>query len=252
MNVVGLMPWFDEEPGWLFNAVSSAGRLCDHVVAVDGSYALFPEPSASSPRAQHEAIRDAAALMGISCTIHTPSEPWRGNEVHKRNQMINLGFGCVESDEDWFYCFDADTVVAEVSAFSVRGELERTDLHVASVTLFENAASGHGPVSETQGHRMLYRANPDLRVLGMHWCYVIGPDDDPTVLWGPNGFGRPADVLRLDDFMRVEHRSNQRDPVRNRRARAYYQLRDTLQVERLSEPVVEAPDGELRPVGWAR
>ena len=94
-------------------------------------------------------------------------------------------------------------------------------------------------------HRMLYRALPDLRVMRAHWCYVAGDGDNLRVLWGPPEYGRQEDSVDLGHAIRVEHRSRWRDQSRQTRARAYYQLRDTLGVEALSEVHVEHVDGGM-------
>lgn len=257
MKIVGLMPWFDESPTWLMAAVASAGRFVDHIVAVDGAYALFPGAAARSSNEQHEAVREAAFAAGVGLTIHAPSEPWAGNEVEKRNRMIELGRLVVDDDRDWFYVFDADTITAG-DPDVLRFELERTDLDVASVTLFERFDLTEWPVArvvpmdsraEMRDHRMLYRALPDLRVWRAHWCYVKGElDGDLRVLWGPPELGGLEPALELADVLEVEHRSRWRDTVRQQKARGYYQLRDTLGEESLAVPMVEGLDGELAPV----
>jgi hypothetical protein len=43
MSVVGLISWWDESPTWLAASITSLGRFCDHVVALDGRYALYPD-----------------------------------------------------------------------------------------------------------------------------------------------------------------------------------------------------------------
>src|SRR6266498_603798 len=43
VRIYGLLSWYDERQDWLAAAVTSAAKLCDGIIAVDGAYALFPD-----------------------------------------------------------------------------------------------------------------------------------------------------------------------------------------------------------------
>lgn len=234
MRVIALLSWFDESPAWLAACVASASRIADHVVAVDGAYALYPRGRASSGTQQSDAVRLAAEATGIGCTIHVPRTVWAGNEVEKRDAMFTLGQVAVDAGRDWFLVLDADEVVTECDRASVCDQLASTDLNVASIaweTYNDHSSRGDHltGVDHRTSHmaRRLFRsAATPIRVAGQHWRYVR----DGEVLWG-RGAAPAVDL----DGIRVEHRSHLRPPVRRESAKAYYATRDALRVE--SAPV---------------
>lgn len=257
MKIVGCLPWYDESPSWLAASVASACRFADHIVAVDGAYALFPGAEPRSGIEQHEAIRETAHALGRGMTIHTPSEVWWGNEIEKRNLMLRLALQVADSEEDWLYVFDADVVAGSFPADlrEILGSAE--SFNVAGVSLVERYDLQEWPEvmkefdlpsrSTVPLHRMFYRALPGLRVVGTHWQYVAGYGDERRVLWGPAEL-RPEDPLDLSLF-RAEHRSNLRDMGRKRRALGYYAARDAIGIERVGVTLVEGLDGIPREVG---
>jgi hypothetical protein len=74
VRLIAALSWFDESPAWLSELVASLARAeVDHVVALDGSYALFPGAEAWSGTEQHDAIVHTARGCGMGCTLHVPS-----------------------------------------------------------------------------------------------------------------------------------------------------------------------------------
>jgi len=67
--VIGLLSWFDESRRGCLRPVASGGRLCDHVVCVDGAYGHYPGGRPSSGVDQSMAVRMAAEAAGVGCTI---------------------------------------------------------------------------------------------------------------------------------------------------------------------------------------
>lgn len=235
MKVVALLAFWDELPTWLAQTVASCGRLCDHVVAVDGAYELFPGGRGSSGTAQHEAIVGAADAAGVGLTLHVPTEKWAGNEVAKRSFMFEVGRLVARDPEDWFLVIDADEVIVEVPA-DARRQLAETECVAAEYGLVNHFDLGTA-APENQDHlrwvptecthhvRGLYRNLPGLRVEGEHYRYIANIDGQPTDLWE----GVPALDLR---HLRLNHRHGQRPQERNRRAKDYYLIRDAAGAER--------------------
>jgi hypothetical protein len=246
VKIVALLNFFDEKPSWLAATVASCALFCDHLVASDGGYFLFPGARSHSGPAAHEAISETAYASGIGCTIHAPSDVWYGNEVEKRNHLVQLGMTIVEPG-DWFFRIDADEVVTDVPE-DVRERLERTDMNVGGVTLWwRSTLAGSGASDEVmrevdaegsqQQMRFLLRALPGLRVEGAHNFYVT----DDKVLYGRADM---HDQLPLEDFhdLRVEHRHHERLRIRNERADEFNRRRDSLGIERVWETRVESVD----------
>lgn len=251
MRVVGCLSWFEEQPAWLAAAVASSAKVVDHVIAVDGAYALFPHAKGSSTVAEHDAIRETCAGTGVGLTLHVPTEPWYGNEVEKRAFMLRLAMTVAEPHRDWLFMFDADDLVQRVPG-DLRGRLAATDLDVAGVSLterydvsrWEEAAAVMDLPSEATmvDHPKLYRALPGIRVERTHWLYMAGEGDDTKVLWGPPEFG-PVPRMDCSDLV-VEHRTRHRDRHRQARSKAYYTVRTQLGIERLADVYVEHVDGD--------
>lgn len=224
MKVCGLLAWYDESPRWLQAAVQGAAKLCDHVIAVDGAYALYPRGRAWSVPEQSHAIIEAAYAAGIGCTVHHPADVWRGNQIEKRTLMFRLAAQVVE-ETDWLFVFDADDLVTAVPA-DVRARLERASEDVAAYTLWWNEDMHATPGQETAAqsfaypheaanryHRGLFRALPGLRVDGAHYVYVAERDGETVCLRGHKDVHTLEPFLDLTD-LRVQHRHPQRTRAR--------------------------------------
>lgn len=240
-RVCALLSWYDESPLWLAATVASLAGLADHLVAVDGAYALFPGGEARSPVEQHEAIVEAAAAARLGLTLHVPTERWAGNEVEKRNATVELARQV--ADEDWWlFVIDADMVVAH--AEGVRQALAEAPEDVAAYelvtrddphrneTVAKYARESLWQKQSRQPLRGIYRALPHLRFEGAH--YVVRadcPGEPARYLWGREDLHAlaPAADVRLE--LRVEHRSHLRDRERADQARGYYRVRDELGFE---------------------
>ncbi|MBO0676793.1 hypothetical protein JRC04_04875 [Mycolicibacterium sp. S2-37] len=216
MKVIGLLSWYDEDREWLADCVTSLAGFCDHLVAVDGAYAAFPGGKRASHSLQAGTISRAAADIGLNCTIHTPSEVWDGpwgGEVAKRNFMFQLAKSVTETHTgDWFFRIDADERITHCPSY-VRDILQDIEEPVAEVLLWEDYPPqvahyvGQG-VSQTP-LRALFRNVPYLRIEGAHWNVIADGDLGPAYpLWD----------------LRVEHRTGQRSPERQRLKSEYNAL----------------------------
>ena len=252
MKIIACLSWFDESPTWLANHVASCARFCDHIVACDGAYALYPDGRPSSGSDQHAAILGAAEATGMAVTIHVPRDRWFGNEVAKRDYLMRCGVFESDSDDDWLFVIDADEKVIDApSRSSLHQRLSDTPFHVAEVTIgmrydhyawmsqspafshisdAEPVLPAHGGPSFAGGAvRRLFRARRDLRVEGAHYLYrVDGPSGEPLDLWNVGPSCAPAE--RCTEIV-LEHRNKFRDPIRHDRREAYYRARDAAEIE---------------------
>lgn len=239
MRIVGVLSWYSESESWLATAVASFARLCDDIVAVDGAYALYPDARPKSHPRQVEAIVHTAEAMGCGCLVYQPRETWRGNEVGKRNKSLELA-GTLEPD--WVVVFDADYHVLRMNPETIRGELENTNLDVASYLILdgqdflgsqgleEHAANQTIDSEWVSASRDIYRWNPTLRVGPAHWHYSV---ETPRRRWlrGPYEL---ADALDLRDNLVVYHRTNDRVRTRKRAQERYYMHRVNAGIEEVS------------------
>jgi hypothetical protein len=256
MRIIGVLIFYEENPTWLSAAVASAGRFVDHLVAVDGAYALFPDARPRSGPEQHEAITAVASATGLGLTLHVPATVWYGNEVEKRSFSLSLAEQVADLG-DWYFLFDADEIVTNVPA-DLRRRLEQTDLEVAEATLWEACDPNHpaeqfipGASLSTNRVRKFYKAIPGLRVHGAHFVYAYPGENGRLVfLWPPPDVaGEPA--LDLHD-VEVQHRQRFRDRYRARLALDYYQLRDATRAEQTVDILMEGVDGEPALLSAAR
>jgi len=230
MKLVAMMSFWDEKPAWLSTVVSSAAAAgCNHIVCVDGPYALLSLTRSSSGVEQHDAIIRAASVAGIGLTLHVPDSPFVGNEVEKRSLMFRLALE-ITSEDDWLLSVDADMPVSK--ALGLRRRLEHTDLNAAEVTLMDSGSR--------QSIRLLFRAMRGLEVADTHFNYRYPIGDSWSYLWG----NRPLEpALQLHDIT-VEHWTDDRDPVRKAEQVKYYDRRDSLGIES-SDVLFEGVDGKL-------
>lgn len=249
IRLIGILTWYDEAPSWLAACVSSMIQHAqiDHLVAVDGAYALLPEGRAFSGFEQHQVINEICRGTSTGLTLHAPQEPWIGNEVAKRSFGFRLAELEAEIGEDWYFLMDADQVVT--SALGLRRVLENADEDVGYTWFYERFDPFLTPGSERVAHkvnmprearmpvRTVFRALPRLHVRSNHFTYIA---DNGHILW--NG-GNGGEVPAVDTRCEIEHRTRLRDMARKEQQAAYYKRRDDLGLETLLEPeAYEWPD----------
>ncbi len=241
MKIHGILSWFDESPSWLGTATASLGRFCDHILAIDGAYALYPDGKPRSHPHQAEVIVHTAEAMNVACTLCQPSEVWWGNEVEKRNKSLDI-VGAFAEDGDWLCVFDADYHTVRCNPESLRHDLAATECVVATYGIVDTedwlANGAESLAVQTTLHtqwvsqtRDLYRWDPSLRVGPAHGDMSIaaGWAEQPRKwLRGPYDLEPAEDMSRN---LTVYHRTKQRATVRRNAQQGYYQMRDSLGVE---------------------
>jgi hypothetical protein len=216
MRIIGLLSWYEEPAPWLAECVASAARLCDHLIAVDGPYALFPGAlrKPSSGIEQAETIAHTAAGAGMGCTIHAPLQPWWGGEVAKRDFMFRLG-STMAQPGDWFLRIDADEVLTQVPP-DTRTLLAATAHDVAEVTIWER-----GDQDSQSTLRVLFRALPGIGVQQAHYVVTAPGENGTQVLCGNSATHQVEPTEGLWD-VRMEHRTRQRPQQRQALKADYY------------------------------
>jgi len=245
MRIAGLLSWYDESPHWLATAVAGFARVCDVIVAVDGAYRLYPGARPRSHPSQVEAITRTAEALGIGCLVYQPDDVWRGNEVEKRNTLLQLAGPLLREGEDWVLVFDADFHILRCEPELVRATLTTTDAAVATYVILDGKdfladpelhelAAKH-PVSTewTLRTRDVYRWTPTLRVGPAHWCYSAEVDGERRWLRGP--YRELAPAVNLDRALVVYHRTQDRAEERRQAAQGYYEMRERYGVEEIPE-----------------
>ena len=236
LRVIGLLSFYDESAPWLAGAVASLAGVCDHLIAVDGAYALYPQGKAHSGSEQGETIRETCRSLSMGCTLYEPQTVWGGNEVEKRSTMFALGETVAEPNTDWYFVIDADEVVTSWGAGRFKERLAECEHDVAEVTFWNRRIPHPREVDENRKWvapydqielnrvRILFRAIPGLRVVDRHYHYRL---PDGRYLWGDANQEPCADFSDV----RLEHRTEYRDPMRRKTAQDYYTRRATLGIE---------------------
>ena len=210
--------------------------MCDHIVAVDGAYALYPGARARSRPDQAEAVLIAAEAAGCGVTVHQPKDVFWGNEVEKRNLALGLA---APLDPDWVLVFDADMHVLQVNAPEVRRDLEDTDANVATYTILDGVdllateaaeTAVSFPISSewTLRTRLIYRWLPDLKYGPTH--YSISGLVDNGLVWLRGG-ETCEEPFHLEAGLVVNHRRAARTKVRQDASQGYLDARDRAGVE---------------------
>lgn len=228
MNLIACTSWFDEPVETLLACLAGLAEAgTNHVVAMDGRYALYPADHDVSAANEYAAILLACRELEMACTIHQPSGPWEGNEVQKRTALFALAWS-VAKPGDWFWVQDADQVVVRAPA-DLKALLERTEHDVAEVTILDTVAqrAKQKDWPERFVMRALFRAQP-ITVGPAHCMYRTA---DGALLWGYEGETDIADALDLSDVVLVEHRPDLRPHDRQHAKLVYYAERDAARIE---------------------
>lgn len=237
MRLIGLTSFYDEQPKMLAAMIASGSKLeIDHWVFLDGAYMLYPGGQPTSQPEQHETIARTCHGMGIGWTIHVPQSTWHGNEVEKRTALFAYGHEA-SKDGDWLVVMDADQTFRKVPA-DLRKQLAESDLDAGQVTFLnytlpktEQQKQFHWePITRVQIPIFFRRQNGPIKVVGNHYTYVA---PDGRKLWGhglDKSSGRLTDYLDLS-YVEIDHRTESRSQVRSRDKAAYYQHRESAQIE---------------------
>lgn len=259
MKLVGLCSFWDESPTWLAAHAAASARLVDHLVYVDGAYALYDKDGASSGVEAHDAIARGCHAAGIGHTLHVPETAWVGNEVEKRAFMFRLAES-LTTEEDWYVVIDADTMLTRGDPDLVRHDLDQGDHDAYDCDLIERwdwntgpdgalIVPGDNPGTPSWSATPLtcvFRAIRGLTVRGAHYVFCY-PDATAEwgwrALWGPSTEMEVATPGRLD--VGFEHWSKFRPLERRNAATEYYHRRDTAKVEQTTRNHIETVDGGL-------
>lgn len=242
-RVFALISWYDESPSWLAATIASLAPHVDHVIAVDGAYAHYPDARAFSDRQQADTIVAACEGAKLGCTLHRQNTYWVGGEVEKRTAMFRLANAIAEPFVDWLWVVDADSIVT-ACPHDLREQLAACERDAIEVMLWERrdyigdtpdvARTIPLPTAGGQKLRCMFRCLRDMHVRDAHYVY-IGTDQDGTerILWGHGAM--PVEDGEYWSDIQIEHRSIWRDVYRRNNSQAYYTRRDQLMLERVTQ-----------------
>jgi len=235
VRLIAALSWYQEPSAWLTELVRSLAGCCDHLVAVDGAYELFPgsHDQPCSPVEQAAAILLAADTMGLPVTLHRPRQPFAGNEIEKRTLLLRLAQQHATIEEDWLLVVDGDMLITRADP-GLRDQLATPHVDVADYRLWwrddrhateiaQGIDNNPGRPGETPV-RCLFRVLENMRVEHAHYCH-IGDRDGRSVYY------REAAAADLGEQLQIEHRHAFRNRPRQIAAHAYYRARDQQHIE---------------------
>jgi hypothetical protein len=228
VRLIALLSWYDEPlPNLAACLVTLREKLgVDHLVALDGRYALYPAEGDVSPASQAAALYAACEQLQMTADVIVPDRAWPG-EVEKRTALFAYGLAAAEPG-DWFVVMDADQVVAEATV-DVKAALAATDLDAADVTFRDKTQAEKVPdgFPDRFVMRILFRAQ-EIRVVGHHASYVAA---DGRQVWSADTRHYQVPGLDLAESVLVDHRPQARPLARLLAKNAYYTSRDDAGIE---------------------
>lgn len=224
MKVAACLCWFDETPETLARCVSSLAGVADRVVALDGPWEHYPHESVSSPREQHDAIREAAGAVGgfESVTVMPARRAWR-SQVAKRAAVLELA-RMVGSD--WVFVVDADEHVELCDTDVFRARLAATERDVCEVGLrtYGEGVRSTRPVPA----RRLFRASTGVTVDVAHNGYLTA---DGRWLHGDGRHIKRETAADLSDVISIAHDRDARTAARQHARVEFLDHRRRLNLE---------------------
>lgn len=223
--ITAMLNWYDEDENDLQRVISDVIRLgAAQVVAVDGAYANFPDGTPRSPLYQHVALQELCEYHGVGLLSYAPSKVWQGDEVAKRQFMLELALTVTPAD-GWLLVYDADYELVR-TAFDMQvylsdlpPEFDAVDVCFTTATEPRVAASWHWA-------RLFMRAIPGMHMGGNHYTYVLPSGRKHKIL--VKGSSAAAQQLHS---LGIYHRHQLRPSDRHDRQAAYYDIRDTQKLE---------------------
>jgi hypothetical protein len=246
-KVIGIISWFDESPTWLASTVASMARICDHIIAVDGRYALYDDSRVCSEMVQHDAIQHTARAAGCALTLHIPNAPF-DDEMHKRTYLFQLAELVAKPFEDWIFAIDGDEVLIEAPPkerlHKVLDDAAAEDCWVVTGTLRDVADPHKNPERTLASMKMpivsaiectmprFFRVGKNMRVVGYHYNYVAEDETGNSIeYWGDDNLVDRAKWKVTSQFAIIEHRHEQRALTRKRVREQYYKDRKDVGLE---------------------
>jgi hypothetical protein len=254
VRLIALAALYDEPPMMVAMMLNGLARLgCDHVVCLDGGYALYPD---AKPVSHPDMVQACvgAITFGMGVSYIAPQTPWLRNEIEKRTALFRHGLAHAQRN-DWFLVVDADEAYVQWPP-DLKARLAATEHDVASVHVYDKAgerifqAGGTPALLATGAHqefdtRRFFRAQ-EIVVGPNHFTYRTR---DGRILWQSSA---PVEepCLDLTGVVALEHHPGMRDAARQAAKWAYYTQRDESGFER--GPCISCGEPALHrlPHGW--
>lgn len=199
------------------------------LIAVDGPYANFPHTRIGSPVYQIDWIVMECALRGIRLTLHRPTSAWFGDEIVKRQKMLELAHVVAGNDDAWLCIWDVDFKLnydASLDApFDIKGCIENWPGEVRGINVNVSDDPGLSQASWVP-IKMFMRFAPGMRMGSKHYIYEY--PDGSSWWFQPR---RPEDLSSFRAPIYVRHMKHKRSQSRLDAQREYYEVREGRKLE---------------------
>lgn len=221
MKLVALLNWYDESVMTLTDVMDDLQRLgVTAIIAAEGRYENFPDGRRYPQGIAATYLTERAAIDKIDLLLYSPRDPWQGDEVAKRQKMLELALA-ITTEEDWLVIFDADYSIISLPTFDWKALLD--DLAGPACDVLFSSAAHPGDNAGWHPMRMFMRAVRGMRMGPNHYTYLL-PDGSFSEILPREGSG--AIVAPLMNSMKVHHWHVCRDETRHAQQTAYYEVRD--------------------------
>lgn len=221
MRVLALLSHYDEDPLALLQCVNDLAKIgVTDLIAVGGRYESFPEqPVLHSQMSEIDALASRCLFHDIDLTLEITKNAWHGDEVAKRQRMLELAH-VIAGGEDAYICvWDADYRLFDDDCLPYFLAGSRS----YDVLFSDDPREGDPPEASWYRMKMFMALEPGLRMGTNHHTYVyadgvefqILPKDEEAPL---SGF-----AVRHLKYRRGEHRLNAQA--------AWYSVRDSQGLE---------------------
>jgi hypothetical protein len=227
MKLIALLSFFAEDEEYIVGDLRDLHKLgVTSVVAVDGAYAMYPDGPVRSGERLIEKLRSTAESLDMSLLLYQPNTVWMGNEVEKRQVMIDLAWTIADKG-DWFVVWDCDYKLVDVpegpegSWLPIAG-LPSTKQDFAYVSFTESSQD-----NAWHPMQMFIKAQP-VMMDGNHHTYKLADGRRSQILRRPvENMAEARDMSQV----KIRHRVYERDDKRRAGQTAYYVERDRLGLE---------------------
>lgn len=201
------------------------------LIAVGGRYENFPEqPVLRSRMSEVDAILARCSYHKIGLTLDLPNGPWIGDEVAKRQRMLDLADIVSGGDQAWLCIWDADyrlqpTLPPPYTPHWTVGLFDSSNRSM-DVLFTDNPTEDEPNAADWYRMKMFIRWEPGLHMADNHHTYVYANGQELQIL--PRDEQPPAPLAGI----RIRHLKYRRHRSRLDAQAAYYSVRDNQMLER--------------------
>lgn len=193
-----------------------------NLVAVEGRYESFPWTyrEARLYSEVESLTKTCCEWPGLPLILDTPKNaPWVGDEVAKRQRLLDLAHVLAGGEEAWICVWDADYRMwqpwsqgrdEEIDAFAKERSLD--------ILISDDPCEGDPPEDSWYRMKMFMRLEPGLRMGPNHHTYVYPDGEELQIL--PRNEDAPLIPIK------VRHLKYRRSQARIDAQAAYYAVRD--------------------------